>query len=52
MANNQRQTRGRASGADLVFSYWLVTTYRNGKIIRAEWFADRAEALEAAGLSE
>jgi ketosteroid isomerase-like protein len=52
VANGQRQTRDRASRADLVFSYWLVTTFRNGKIIRAEWFANRAEALEAAGLSE
>jgi ketosteroid isomerase-like protein len=52
VANSQRHTRGRASGADLVFSEWLVSTYRGGKAIRIEWFADRAEALEAAGLSE
>jgi len=52
VTNSQRHTRGRESGVDLVFSYWLVSAYRNGKIIRSEWFADRAEALEAAGLSE
>jgi ketosteroid isomerase-like protein len=52
VANSQRRTRGRASGVELVFSYWLVSTYRNGKVIRSEWFADRAEALEAAGLLE
>lgn len=49
IANVRRQARGRASGVDLVFDYWLVSTFRNGKVIRAEWFADRAEALEAAG---
>ena len=27
-------------------------TFRNGKVLRFECFADRAEALEAAGLSE
>jgi ketosteroid isomerase-like protein len=37
---------------DLHFNYWLVSTYRNGKVIRSEWFVDRAEALEAAGLKE
>jgi hypothetical protein len=35
-----------------VYDYWLVVTYRNGKALRAEFFADGAEALEAAGLSE
>jgi hypothetical protein len=29
-----------------------VVKLRNGKLLRFEWFADRAEALEAAGLSE
>ena len=52
VANVRRPARGRASGADLAFNYWLVATYRDGKGIRSEWFADRAEALEAAGLSE
>ena len=42
--------RGRASGAEVVFGYSVVTTFREGKIIRDQWFADRAEALKAAGL--
>ena len=50
--NNHREARGRASGANVEFSYWLVATFRNGKSIRQEWFADRADALEAAGLRE
>jgi ketosteroid isomerase-like protein len=52
IANSRRQARGRASGVDLIFDYWLLASCRNGKIIRAEWFADRSDALEAAGLSE
>ena len=50
--NSRRHARGRASGADLIFSYWNLSTYRDGKAIRVEWFADRADALGAAGLSE
>jgi len=52
VANNRREARGRASGAGVQFSYWSVSTYRNRKAVRIEWFADRAEALEAAGLSK
>ena len=46
------QMRGKASGAGVAWSMWNVVTFRNGKVLRFEWFADRAEALEAAGLSE
>jgi ketosteroid isomerase-like protein len=46
------QARGQASGASVVFGYSVVTTFRDGKIVREQWFADRAEALEAAGLRE
>ena len=34
------------------FSYWLVGTVRDLRTIRVEWFAERAEALEAAGLGK
>jgi ketosteroid isomerase-like protein len=44
--------RGRESGVEIEFEYWIVTTIRDGKIVRGQWFVDRAEALEAAGLSE
>jgi ketosteroid isomerase-like protein len=44
--------RGRRSGAygqtPIVAAFWL----RDGKVYREETFTDRAEALEAAGLSE
>ena len=52
VANNRRETRGKASGAGVEFSYWVVGTFRDGRTIGAEWFAQRAQALEAAGLSE
>ena len=32
--------------------HYGVWTIRDGKVIRVEWFRQRAEALEAAGLSE
>jgi ketosteroid isomerase-like protein len=51
VANVRRQTRGKASGVGVDFNYWLVMTHRKGKAVRIEWFAERAEALEAAGLS-
>ena len=47
-----RHVRGKASGVDAEFEYWNVVTYRAGKQFRSEWFADREEALEAAGLAE
>jgi ketosteroid isomerase-like protein len=47
-----RQLRGKASGVEVDYDYWAVFTFRAGKIARVEWFDDRDEALEAAGVSE
>jgi ketosteroid isomerase-like protein len=44
--------RGRASSADVELNYWLILTFREGQILRDEWFTDRAQALEAVGLRE
>ena len=52
VAEVRGQVRGKSSGADVAWSYWQVATYRRGVVVRAEWFTDRAEALEAAGSSE
>ena len=52
VANQRRRLRGKSSGVDVDWSFWTVNTFRNGKLLRFEWFTDRAEALEAAGLSE
>ena len=46
------QARGQLSGADVEMTQYGVWTVRDGKVIRAAWFSNREEALEAAGLSE
>jgi ketosteroid isomerase-like protein len=43
--------RGRSSGASVEAETAIVLTFRAGKVTRVE-LTDRAEALEAAGLSE
>ena len=44
--------RGKASGAVVDLRVATVFTIRNGLLLRAENFAEMAEALEAAGLEE
>ena len=44
--------RGRASGIEVASTLYAVWTIREGKIVQVVWFPTRAEALEAAGLSE
>ena len=46
--------RGRPRGSEAVVEErsWQVTTFRDGVVTRVEAFLDRAQALEAAGLSE
>jgi len=48
-----QRMRGRTSAVELEWnSYAQVWTIRDGKVIRVQFFANRDEALEAAGLSE
>src|SRR5919197_781364 len=44
--------RGQASAAEVGFKLWAVFTFRSGRVIRTQWFGERSEALEAAGLRE
>jgi len=44
--------RGRASGVEVETSLYEVYTVRDGKVLRIDEYAHRAEALEAAGLLE
>jgi ketosteroid isomerase-like protein len=44
--------RGRQSGVEASWNDWQVWTLRDGKIVDGLGFTNRAEALEAAGLSE
>jgi ketosteroid isomerase-like protein len=52
LVHQRHEGRGRKSGATVDVDRWLVTTFRERKALRDEWFTDRADALEAAGLSE
>jgi ketosteroid isomerase-like protein len=52
VAEQRAEMRGKASGAGVAWNYWHVITMRDGKAVRSEWFRDRTEALEAAGVSE
>jgi ketosteroid isomerase-like protein len=52
LTHQRTDFRGRGSGAEVEFEYWIVSTIQEGQIRRGQWFVDRAEALEAAGLSE
>ena len=44
LAHVQGEMHGRASGAGVVWSFWAVIAFRNGKPARVEWFADTEEA--------
>jgi len=44
--------RGRGSGVQVETRLYSVYTLRDGKVIRVDEYAERPEALEAAGLSE
>jgi ketosteroid isomerase-like protein len=46
------RARGRESGVELDSPLGWVFTVRGGKLAKAEGFLSRAQALEAAGLSE
>ena len=50
-ARMRRHLRGKSSGVEVEYDYWVVLTIRDGMFARAEWFEDRQDALEAAGLS-
>jgi ketosteroid isomerase-like protein len=43
---------GRASGAPVALPVSYVADFRDGRVVRTRLFADHADALEAAGLSE
>jgi ketosteroid isomerase-like protein len=52
VAHMRGEMHGSLSDASVVFSFWPVSTFRQGKTVRMEWFVDRAEALKAVGLEE
>jgi ketosteroid isomerase-like protein len=46
------KARGRGSGATVDQAFTLLWTLRVGKVVRIRAYADRAQALAAAGLPE
>ena len=48
----RQSARGRESGVPIVIHFFQLWTIRDGKVWRIEYFRHRADALEAAGLSE
>jgi ketosteroid isomerase-like protein len=52
VARVRRPVRGKQSGIVDVLDQWSVITIGGGKVLRQEFFTSRAEALQAAGLSE
>jgi ketosteroid isomerase-like protein len=52
VAFERQSGRGKGSGVRVAEETASVFTLREGKVVRIEWFLNRAEALEAAGLNE
>jgi ketosteroid isomerase-like protein len=52
VATLQGEVVGKESGASAVWSFHQLVTFRDGRAARFDWFVDRAEALEAAGIAE
>ena len=48
----RQRGRGKGSGVETEIDYWMVWLFFQGKVVRVTYFPTRAEALEAAGLSE
>ena len=52
LVHQRNDVRGGESGVNVEIDYWDVISFRDGKMIREQWFESRDEALEAAGLRE
>ncbi len=52
LAAGWQRGRGRGSGVEVAQDFAGIWTVRDGRIVRWDMCADRAEALEAVGLSE
>ena len=50
LLHQRNDARGGESGVNVEIDYWIVVSFRDGKMIRDQWFESRDEALAAAGL--
>jgi ketosteroid isomerase-like protein len=51
VARMRRDLRGRSSGVEVEYDYWVGFTLADGRATRVEWFATRDEAVRATGVS-
>jgi hypothetical protein len=47
-ANQSATLRGKTSGAEVLWSYWVLFRFRGGKIVESKWLTSRDEALQTA----
>ena len=52
LAQSEWRGVGQASGIEVDSQWWVLVTFKGDKIIGMRFFFDKAEALEAVGLSE
>jgi len=52
LVHQRNDVRGVESGVNVEIDYWVVISFRDGKMIRDQWYESRHEAFEAAGRSE
>jgi hypothetical protein len=52
LLTSHHRGRGRGSGVQIDTRLYSVYTLRGGKVVQEDEYGHRAEALEAAGLSE
>ena len=52
LVTEHHRGRGRGSGIEVDTRLYSVYTLRDGKVVRADEYIERGEALEAAGLRE
>jgi ketosteroid isomerase-like protein len=52
IAEATQHSKGRASGIEGAISYFMLFTFRGGRVVRMEAVMSRAEALQAVGLPD
>ena len=52
LVHQRNDVRAGESGVNVEIDYWIVISFRDGTMIRDQWFESRDAALEATGLSE
>jgi ketosteroid isomerase-like protein len=47
LADMRAELHGKASGAEVLWRYWQVVEFRDGRMARVQWYSDRADAMAA-----